>query len=232
MLDIFLALAAGMLTVAAPCVLPMLPIILGVSVGQRDPARPLLITIGFAATFALMAFLFGLFPTVLGLSQDTLRDAASIMLVVFGVLMIWPHPLELVTARLSGAAASAGMAGAGRSERLAALLLGASLGAVWAPCAGPMLGSILTLIASAQRLDHAATLLVCYSIGAAIPMLLIAYGGQFVSARAKNLVRYTRTLQRGFGVVIVLVAIAMFTQYDAVIAVWLSHYYPDLTVWL
>ena len=67
MLDIVLALAAGMLTVAAPCVLPMLPIILGVSVGQRDPARPLFITLGFAATFALMAFLFGLFPTVLGL---------------------------------------------------------------------------------------------------------------------------------------------------------------------
>src|SRR3954447_22585459 len=78
MLDIFLALGAGILTVAAPCVLPMLPIILGVSVGQRDPARPLLITLGFAATFALMAFLFGLFPTVLGLSQETLRDAASI----------------------------------------------------------------------------------------------------------------------------------------------------------
>ena len=232
MLDIALALAAGMLTVAAPCVLPMLPIILGVSVGRRDPARPLLITLGFAATFGLMAFLFGLFPTVLGLSQDTLRDAASIMLIVFGVLMIWPHPLELVTARFGNAFASVGASGAGGSERLAALLLGASLGAVWAPCAGPMLGSILTLIASAQRLDHAATLLACYSIGAAVPMLLIAYGGQVVSTRAKNLVRYTRTLQRGFGVVIVLVAIAMFTQYDAIIAVWLSHYYPDLTVWL
>jgi cytochrome c-type biogenesis protein len=232
MLDIVLALAAGVLTVAAPCVLPMLPIILGVSVGQRDPARPLLITLGFAATFALMAFLFGLFPTVLGLSHDALRDAASIMLIMFGLLMIWPHPLELVTARFGNVFASAGASGTGRSERWAALLLGASLGAVWAPCAGPMLGSILTLIASAQRLDHAATLLACYSLGAAVPMLLIAYGGQVASTRARHLVHYTRSLQRGFGVVIVLVAIAMFYQYDAVIAVWLSHYYPDLTVWL
>lgn len=232
MLDIVLALAAGMLTVAAPCVLPMLPIILGVSVGRRDPARPLLITLGFAATFALMAFLFGLFPTVLGLSQDRLRDAASVMLILFGALMIWPHPLEFVTARFGHVLAPAGASGSVRSERLAALLLGASLGAVWAPCAGPMLGSILTLIASAQRLDHAATLLACYAIGAAIPMLLIAYGGQVVTTRAKNLVRYARPLQRGFGVVIVLVAVAMFTQYDAVIAVWLSHYYPDLTTWL
>lgn len=232
MLDIVLALTAGVLTVAAPCVLPMLPIILGVSVGQRDAARPVFITLGFAATFALMAFLFGLFPTVLGLSQETLRDAASIMLIVFGVLMIWPYPLRLVTARLGNAVASVGASGGGRSERLAALLLGASLGAVWAPCAGPMLGSILTLIASAQRLDHAATLLACYAIGAAVPMLLIAYGGQVVTTRARHLVRYTRPLQQTFGVVIVLVAVAMFTQYDAVIAVWLSHYYPDLTVWL
>ena len=180
----------------------------------------------------MTGFLFGLFPTVLGLSQETLRDAASIMLVVFGVLMIWPHPLELVTARFGNVFASVGDAGTVGSERLAALLLGASLGAVWAPCAGPMLGSILTLIASAQRLDHAATLLACYAIGAAIPMLLIAYGGQVATTRARHLMRYTRPLQQAFGVVIVLVAIAMFTQYDAVISVWLSHYYRDLTVWL
>jgi cytochrome c-type biogenesis protein len=220
MLDILLALAAGVLTVVAPCVLPMLPIILGVSVGQHDPARPLLITLGFAATFASVAFLFGLFPTVLGLSQDTLREAAAIMLVAFGALMIWPHPLELASARFGTAFATAGLAGGtGRSERIGAVLLGASLGAVWAPCAGPVLGSILTLIASAQRLDHAALLLACYSLGAAIPMLAIAYGGQVVSTRARQLARHTRKLQQAFGVVIVLVAIAMFYQYDAVIAV-------------
>src|SRR4051812_13424286 len=140
MLDIVLALTAGVLTVAAPCVLPMLPIILGVSVGQRDPARPVFITLGFAATFALMAFLFGLFPTVLGLSQETLRDAASIMLVLFGVLMIWPYPLELVTARFGNAVAAVGAAGTGRSERLPGARPGPPARAGGAPHGGPRPG--------------------------------------------------------------------------------------------
>jgi cytochrome c-type biogenesis protein len=233
MLDIALALAAGFLTIAAPCVLPMLPIILGASVGHRDPTRPVFITLGFAATFSLIAFLFGVFPSVLGLSQQTLRDAAVVTLLLFGALMVWPHPFELLTARMSrvlGAVGGAGVkAGSGKAG---AVVLGASLGAVWAPCAGPVLGSILTLIASADSLDRAALLLACYAAGAAVPMLLIGYGGQYVSTRARHLVRYTRALQQGFGVVIVMVAIAMFFQYDAVITVWLSNFYPDISVGL
>jgi cytochrome c biogenesis protein CcdA len=229
-LDIILAFAAGMLTVAAPCVLPMLPIILGASVGHRDPARPVFITVGFAATFALFAFLFGLFPSVLGLSQDTLRNVAVAALLVFGALMIWPHPFELLTAHMSTLAARISDAGqrAGTGN-LGAVVLGASLGAVWAPCAGPVLGSILTLIASAESLGRAALLLACYTVGAALPMLLIAYGGQYVSTRARHLLRHTRALQQGFGVVIVMVAIAMFYQYDTVVTVWLSNFYPDFT---
>jgi cytochrome c-type biogenesis protein len=66
MFDVAHALAAGFLTIAAPCVLPMLPIILGASLGHHDPIRPLLIAIGFALTFSLIAFLFGLFPSILG----------------------------------------------------------------------------------------------------------------------------------------------------------------------
>jgi cytochrome c-type biogenesis protein len=232
-LAVILACAAGMLTIASPCVLPMLPILLGTAVGHRDTARPIFITVGFAATFSLVAFLFGLFPSVLGLSQDTLRNVAVGALLVFGALMIWPYPFELLIARMSallGRVSDSGQrAGSGN---VGALVLGTSLGAVWAPCAGPVLGSIMTLIASAESLDRAALLLACYSVGAAVPMLLIAYGGQYVSTRARHLVRHTRALQQGFGVVIVLVAIAMFYQYDTVVTVWLSNFYPDFTAGL
>jgi cytochrome c-type biogenesis protein len=232
-LDVIFAFAAGMLTIAAPCVLPMLPIILGASVGHHDAARPVFITLGFAATFSLVAFLFGLFPSVLGLSQDTLRNVAAGALLMFGALMIWPHPLELLTAHMSTLVGRVGDAGQRASTgNLGAVVLGASLGAVWAPCAGPVLGSILTLIASAESLGRAALLLACYSVGAAVPMLLIAYGGQYVSTRMKHLVRHTRVLQQGFGVVIVLVAVAMFYQYDTVVTVWLSNFYPDFTAGL
>jgi cytochrome c-type biogenesis protein len=78
----------------------MLPIILGASLGHHDPIRPLLITIGFTVPFSLIAFLFGLFPSILGLSQETLRDATVVMLLLFGVLMVWPFPFELLSVHL------------------------------------------------------------------------------------------------------------------------------------
>ena len=233
MIDVALALAAGFLTIAAPCVLPMLPIIFGASVGHQDPMRPLLITLGFAVTFSLVAFLFGLFPSILGLSQATLRDAAALMLLVFGLLMVWPHPFELVSTHLASRLGTVGAASAtAGTGKAGAVILGASLGAVWAPCAGPVLGSILTLIASAESLDRAALLLACYSVGAAVPMLLIAYGGQYVLTRARRLIGHARPLQQGFGVVIMLIAVAMMFQYDAVITVWLSNFYPDISAGL
>lgn len=227
MLDIALAFAAGAATIAAPCVLPMLPIVLGVSAGYRDPVRPLLIAIGFAATFSSVAFVFGLFPSVLGVSQDFLRDAAACLLLLFGVLMIWPRPFELAMQHLNAMSAASGAFSGVRTGKAGALLLGASLGALWTPCAGPVLGSILTLVATSEKLDRAALLLSVYAVGAAIPMLVIAYGGQYVTAHIRRLMPYTRAVQRGFGVVILLVAVALFTQYDAVATVWLSRFFPD-----
>ena len=228
MLDIVLAFAAGLLTVGSPCVLPMLPIVLGATVGRSDPARPLFIILGFTVTFALVAFIFGLFPSVLGLSQETLRTAAVGLLLLFGTLMVWPHLYERLTIRIGFA--TGGIGGHAGSGKFGAALLGASLGAVWAPCAGPVLGSILTLIASAERLDRAAAMLGFYSLGAAVPMFAIAYGGQYVSTHVRRIARYARPLQQGFGLVVILIAVAIFYQFDSVATVWLSTFYPDTLV--
>jgi len=230
-LDIVLAFAAGLLTVGSPCVLPMLPILLGATVGRSNPAHPLFIILGFTVTFALVAFVFGLFPSVLGLSQETLRTAAVVLLLLFGTLMVWPHLYERLTVRIGFVfGSSGGIGGHSGSGNFGAVVLGASLGAVWAPCAGPVLGSILTLIASAERLDRAAVMLGFYSLGAAVPMLVIAYGGQYVSTHVRRIVRYARPLQQGFGLVVILIAVAIFYQFDSVATVWLSNFYPDTLV--
>ena len=70
----------------------MLPVVLGASVGQTSRARPAFIAAGFALAFAGVALLFSVFTSVLGLSQDTLRQAAIVMLLAFGLLMLWPQP--------------------------------------------------------------------------------------------------------------------------------------------
>lgn len=227
MLDLLLALLAGVLTIAAPCVLPMLPILFGASVAQRSTTRPLFIALGFIVSFATVAFVFGLFTQAFGLSADALRNAATVLLLLFGVLMIWPRPFEWLAAQLNSVTGRVGQIGAhAGSGNLGGLVLGLILGAVWTPCAGPVLGSILTLVATSQNLPHAALLLLIYAIGAGIPMLVIAYGGQYVTTHVRRLARYAARIQQGFGVVVILTAIAIYYQYDTLITVWLSRFYP------
>lgn len=227
-LNPFLALLAGMLTVAAPCVLPMLPVVLGASLGQTQRARPLFIALGFALAFSIVALLFGAASQSLGWSPDSLRDAAMALLLVFGLLMIWPWPLQWLSMHASGVLNRVSSLGerAG-SGNLGGLLLGLTLGAVWTPCAGPVLGSILTLVATEPDTGRAALLLVCYSLGAALPMLGIAWGGQVASTRVRQLARHAHRVQQGFGVVVIGVAMAMYFQYDSLITVWLTQFYPQ-----
>jgi cytochrome c biogenesis protein CcdA len=197
MLDILFALIAGILTIAAPCVLPMLPILLGVSVGRTSRTRPIFIALGFIVSFAAFALVFGIFSDLLGLSADSLRDVAVVLLMMFGLLMLWPRPLERVSMRLNPIIDRFGGIGSrAGSGNLGGFVLGVTLGIVWTPCAGPVLGSILTLIATSERLPHAALLLVVYAIGAGIPMLAIAYGGQYATTHIRRFARHAHAGSR------------------------------------
>lgn len=225
-----LAFAAGLLTVAAPCVLPMLPIVLGGSLNTARGARPLFITAGFVAAFAAVTVVFSVFSEVAGLSAQGLRNAAVGGLLLFGALMVWRRPFDALAARAGGVVNRlAAPTNAPRAGHLGGFLLGLTLGAVWTPCAGPVLGSILTLLATAPDPQHAALLLFCYALGAGLPMLAIAYGGQWASLRVRRVARHLPALQRVFGVLVVGVAVAMFLQYDVLFTAWLSGFVPSLS---
>jgi len=229
MIDVVLAFAAGVVTIATPCILPMLPLLFGASIGQRKRSRPLFIVAGFVAAFSVFVLLFGAFSTVFGLSHDTVRDVSIILLGGFGVLMLWPRPYERLFARLNGSFGA--VLDVGRragSGNWGGLVLGMALGVVWTPCAGPVLGSILALIATSHSLARSGGLLACYATGAGSPMLLIAYGGQYVTTRVRGFARYAPVLQQAFGAAVLLVAIATYAQYDTIITLWLSNFYPNL----
>src|SRR5678815_1749053 len=115
MIQILFAFLAGILTIAAPCILPMLPIILGASVGQKNKLRPLFIVIGFVASFAAASLLLSALITHLGLSQNLIRNIAIVLLLVFAFL-IWPLPFELLTAKLSGFINKASEVGSSRKD--------------------------------------------------------------------------------------------------------------------
>lgn len=225
MIQILFALLAGILTIGAPCILPMLPILLGSSIGGSK-TRPLFIAGGFALTFSIVALAISFLTSKLGLDPNVLRIVAVILLGTFGVFMLWPTPFEKLTAYLSKFSGQAtGMAQSAGKGNFGGFILGIILGIIWTPCAGPVLGSILTLIATQQDTAVAGILLVAYAIGASIPMLVIAYGGQLAAEKVRALAPYTARIQQVFGVIIIALAILIFFGYDTVLQAKLLEYY-------
>jgi cytochrome c-type biogenesis protein len=224
MLDLVLALLAGVVTVAAPCTLPMLPILLGASVGQTGKTRPAMIALGFVMSFSMVALLLSAITRVFDFDPNHLRNAAVVVLIGFGLLMIWPAPLEWLSTRTGGFSFHSA---ASRQGVIGGFILGTTLGLVWTPCAGPVLGSILTVIATSKDTAWASLLLVVYAIGAALPMLAIAYGGQAVTTRIRSVARIAPRLQQGFGVVVIGFALLSYLQYDTLIVSWLTGFYPN-----
>jgi cytochrome c-type biogenesis protein len=228
MIQILFAFAAGVLTIASPCVLPMAPVILGASIAQPGRLRPLFIALGFAVAFSIAALVLGALSSALPASPGLLRDVAAFALATFGVLMLWPRPMHALAERLGGLMTRADRlsrrAGAGNAG---GFVLGLALGVLWTPCAGPVLGSILTLIATAMDFAWAAVLLGGYSLGAAIPMLAIGYGGRYATTRVRRIAPYTTGIQRAFGVLIITIAVATALQLDTPILAWISNFLPE-----
>ena len=225
MLQATLAFGAGIATIGSPCVLPVLPILLGASTLQGGKHRPLFITLGFVLSFSLVVLAFGATTRVFGLSQDALRTVGIAVLVVLGLVLLAPARAGRGWFGFIGDAAvrwgNGAGSGAGRGP-WGGLVLGSSLGLLWTPCAGPVLASILALAAT-QPPAEAAPLLLAYAAGAGIPMLAIAYGGQALASRVRAAARYAGLLRRVFGVLVLSTAAAMHWHVDGQIAAWMMQ---------
>ncbi|WP_322399590.1 cytochrome c biogenesis CcdA family protein [Massilia luteola] len=227
-----LALLAGLATVASPCVLPVLPFLLGATVDKVDGARrrrPLLIVAGFVLSFSAFALALGAVSSAAQLAQETLRNAAIVLLGVSGLLRIWPRPWDLlvgyvrpVWARLRGVRADA------VPKQSGAFVLGLSLGAVWTPCAGPVLASILALVVQAHDPARAVRLVGLYALGAALPMLALIHGGQAIVQRVRGVARHAVALQRAFGVLVLASAAAIWFQVDTQLAAHIPSIFPTI----
>src|SRR5260370_42548201 len=172
MAAVALAFFAGILTVAAPCSLPVLPALLGVSLGQRDKARPAFITMGFVVSFTAAAVFFSVTTQIAGIDQTALRTAAAVLLAAFGALRLWPHTFEWFWMRI-GARLMLGDRIVMRFAQgnLGAFALGTALGLVRTPCSARGLASILTLIATRESLVFDAVLVFAIDDCLAVPLL-------------------------------------------------------------
>jgi cytochrome c biogenesis protein CcdA len=225
-----LAIVAGFLTILAPCILPLLPFLLGTS-GGRSKWRPVAIILGFVGTFAVVGAGLATAGSFIGIESGALRVFAVVLLLLFGVALVFETLYEKLTASVGAALARLGakvqQGNSTRKDVWSGLLVGFSLGLIWTPCAGPILGSILTL--AARTSDYVTTLLLmlAYAVGAGVPMLAIAYGSQRLQQKLLSVGKAQPVLNKVFGFLIIAMALAILTGYDLVIQTWLVQFYPD-----
>lgn len=208
---ILFGFVAGAATALSPCVLPVLPIALsaGATGGRR---RPLGIVAGLAVsfTFATVALVYVI--SALGLPDDLLRTLAIVVLLGFGVTLMIPK----LAARLEGSISQlvSRLGGAPRSGGdgfWSGVLVGLSLGLVYAPCAGPILAGVITVSASQSFSTGRLAVALAYGVGSAVVLYFLMLGGRRVMA---PLARRGAGLQIAMGAVMVVIALAMLNDYD------------------
>jgi cytochrome c biogenesis protein CcdA/thiol-disulfide isomerase/thioredoxin len=212
-----LAYLGGILTIVSPCILPVLPFVFARS--DRPFVRSgLPMLIGMAVSFAAIATLAAVAGSWAVEANQYGRAAAIALLAVFGLTLVFPgladrlaRPLVTLGARLSQSAESTA------SERLAvlpSLLLGVATGLLWAPCAGPVLGLILTGAALQGASIGTSLLLLAYALGAATSLALALLVGGRVFAAMKRSLGAGEWIRRGLGVAVLAAVVAIIFGLD------------------
>ena len=231
-----LSLAAGSLTTLSPCVFPLLPLVLGGAL-QGSRFAPVAMGVGMTVSFAGIGMVLGPLGPALGIDADSVRTAGAALLIAFALVMLIPALSERFTRWMLPIASSANAASArlNSGSLTGALLLGGVLGLVWSPCSGPLLGSALTLVASEGGVARGGILLGIFGLGAAIPLVSVAYASRsgFTRVRSWVLARIEQ-VRHGFAVLLGAMGIAILTGADkwleARVLQWLPDSWVNLTV--
>lgn len=178
---------AGALSTLSPCVLPLIPVLLAGAL-QSHRMGPLALAGGLAVSFTVLGVLLASFGLALGIDQTVIRTTAAVLMTAFGVVLLAP-PLQrgfaMAVAPLAGGgnAMLSKVSGDGLSGQFG---LGLLLGAVWSPCTGPTLGAAVGLAAQRQSLPEVTAIMAIFALGAAAPILLLAYGSRGALAHRKE----------------------------------------------
>jgi cytochrome c biogenesis protein CcdA/thiol-disulfide isomerase/thioredoxin len=215
MLLFILAYLGGVLTIASPCILPVLPFVFA-RADQPFLRSGLPMLVGMAGTFAMVASLAAVGGGWVVAANDYGRLAALALMALFGIALLLPglsdrttRPLVTLGARMSQSADPGH--GTGRTSLLSSLVLGVATGLLWAPCAGPVLGLILTGAALQGASVGTSLLLVAYAAGAATSLALALLVGGRVFVAMKHSLHVGEWVRRGLGaaVLVAVVAIAL-----------------------
>jgi len=231
-LSIFIVFIAGVVTIMKPCCLPLVPVIFSGSGGHRF--RPLAIVTGLTISFTTMGVLVSAFGATFAEYTSYLRNIAILFIISMG-LVLFDEDVNMEFMKISGSITQ-NLRQIGFLNRFSSRMpegsltggffLGMSLGVLWIPCVGPILGAVLALVATVGNITYGAWMLFVYSVGMSLPMLSIAYYGKRVTNRYKWFSRNGELLKKLSGLVLILVGIMLLFSIDKVFIKLISPYFP------
>ncbi|WP_376984712.1 cytochrome c biogenesis CcdA family protein [Bosea sp. R86505] len=210
------ALIAGILSILSPCVLPLLPIVLGTAVSEHRHG-PVALAAGLALSFTAIGLFVATIGFAIGLDTGVFRMAAAVMLVLLGLVLMLPvlharvaaagGPLSNWTEQRFGGFSPNGLRGQ--------FGVGLLLGAVWSPCVGPTLGAASVLAAQGENLGAVTLTMLAFGVGAGLPLIAL---GMLSRARLMSLRNRMMSAGQGFktalGGFLVAVGILILTGWD------------------
>ena len=230
--NLALGYAAGALSTLAPCVLPILPMVL-FGVVERHAWGPLALAAGLSTSFAGVGIAIASVGFSLGVDPSTLRLVVAAVLAGMGAVLLVPAR----QGRLAAIATPVASRGQVLLDRLqpsglgGQFALGALLGVIWSPCSGPTLGAAVGLAAQGDSVVTAAATMISFGFGAATPILALAYGSrQAIFARRDWLARVSRIGKPLMGATFVGIGAFVLTGLDKIVEAFLTRAMPDWLV--
>lgn len=221
------AFISGLITILAPCIWPLLPIILSSS-ATGGKAKPFGITLGIMFSFTLFTLTLSYIVKIIPFDPNILRLFAVIVIGFLGLTLIVPRLNQIVEGFVSRLSSKFGPANKNKGDGFkGGFITGFSLGLVWSPCAGPILATIATLSAT-QAVNLGIVLVtIVYVTGVGIPLFIFATLGNKIFTQSRSLNKYTSQIQQVFGVVMLLTALAIFTNFDKTLQAKLLDLVPS-----
>ncbi|WP_373506237.1 cytochrome c biogenesis CcdA family protein [Aestuariivirga sp.] len=224
-----LALLAGILTVLSPCVLPLLPLVLGAA-ASHGRTGPVYLAAGVTISFVAIGLFVALVGYSIGLDEGVFRVIAAIIMIAVGLLLSVPV-FQQQFALAAGPASNwinERWGNAGGSTSAGQFGLGALLGAVWAPCVGPTLGAASVLAAQGENLGEVTLTMTAFGIGAALPLLVLGLLSRELLMKWRGkMLSASGTLKALMGVILVAVGVSILTGADKSIESRLVEWSPD-----
>jgi len=229
MVSYLLAILAGSLSTINPCVLPLLPIVVG-SALAKNRFGPLAMAGGLTLSFTLVGLSVALLGSSLGISDGVFRIGGGILLLLFGLILVsrkltssfasWATPISTFSDKILSHKFFASPAGL--------FFTGALLGAVWSPCSGPTLGAAIGLVSQQKEVLHGVLIMLFFGMGASMPLLAIGYGGrELMRSRRDSLLYLSRYVKLALGWLFLVIGVLILTGYDRVIEAWMLDNMPE-----